>query len=105
MPRTESASRVHGLYVRARQRTAEKIWNAASALYYYWPSDLDDDPKKTPWWEVTMAFQATEKQADETMTRMTDAVCPSDHHHLAPCAFRFGGMRMISASEVNSEEE
>jgi hypothetical protein len=102
---TESYCRIHGFYVLARQRTAEKIWNAAQALYYYWPSDLDDDPEKTPWWEVTMAFQATEKASDETFTRMVDAVCSSDHHTLAPCAFRFAGMRMIPASEVNGEAE
>lgn len=93
----------HALYVLARRRTAEKIWNAASWLYYYRPQDLDDDPAKTPWWEATLAFQCTEKQADEAFDRMLEGVCDEDHHHLAPCRFRVGGMRQISVAEVNGE--
>lgn len=89
----------------ARQRTAEQIWNLASRLYYYWPSDLDDDPAKTPWWQAEVAFQCTEAQADAAFDRMVDAVCGEDHHHLAPCRFRIGSYRMLSEAEFNGEDE
>lgn len=97
-------TRIRALVRNARQRLGEELFALARWVYDYWPHDPDTEDDRA-WWEMSATFQGTEAEADRAFDRLTDMACGKDHHPLALCNLRVGGMRRLSDAEVNGDED
>jgi hypothetical protein len=66
-----------------RRQIAYGIWAIASWFYPYADQEYDSESERG--WDISLYIEATEEEANEVFSRVSDAVCGVPHHHLDTC--------------------